>query len=58
MKRIDLRFKKNLNEDTAVKLNEIARQKIDEFHNFISKICFCFQNALKWVNWTTFQIRI
>ena len=38
MKIIDLRFKSNLDENVAIKLNEIAREKIEDFHQFLSKI--------------------
>ena len=38
MKKITLKFKSDLDDSISSKFNQIARDKIDEFHNFISKI--------------------
>ena len=38
MKIIDLRFNQDLDNKICKKLNEIARNKISEFHDLISKI--------------------
>lgn len=48
MKKIDLKFKSNLDEAISSKFNEISRDKIDEFHNFISKISKDNINILEW----------
>ncbi len=48
MKIIDLRFKSNLDENVAIKLNEIAREKIEDFHQFLSKISNDNKNVFEW----------
>ena len=48
MKIIDLRFKSNLDENVAIKLNQIAREKIKDFHQFLSKISNDNKNVFEW----------
>ena len=48
MKIIDLRFKSNLDENVAIKLNQIAREKINDFHQFLSKISNDNKNVFEW----------
>ena len=48
MKKINLKFKSDLDDSISSKFNQIARNKIDEFHNFISKISNDNKNVFEW----------
>ena len=48
MKKINLMFKSNLDENVSIKLNEIAINKIEDFHEFISKISNDNKNVFEW----------
>jgi len=48
MKKINLKFKSDLDDSISSKFNQIARNKIDEFHNFISKISNDNKNIFEW----------
>ena len=48
MKKINLKFKSNLDDTISSKFNQIARNKIDEFHDFISKISNDNENIIEW----------
>ena len=48
MKRINLRFKSNIDEDISLILNKIAREKVNDFHQFISKISNDNKGIIEW----------
>mgnify|MGYP001339816796 CR=1 FL=1 len=48
MKKINLKFKSDLDDSISSRFNQIARNKIGEFHNFISKISNDNKNIFEW----------